>query len=60
MTPFFNRVMTFVQDLTLEMIFSNDERLIVLKSRNLEICEHSSYLIINQNLALKKFLTKIA
>jgi len=30
------------------MIFSNDELQIILKRRNLEICEHSSLLIINE------------
>jgi len=30
------------------MILPNDEYLIVLKSMNLEICEHSSFLIIDE------------
>ena len=31
------------------MIFSNGELHIILKRRNLEICEHSSFLIIDEN-----------
>ena len=30
------------------MIFSNDQLYIILKRRNLELCEHSSFLIIDQ------------
>ena len=40
---FFNLVRTSGQNLTPEMIFSNDELHIILKIRNLEICEHSSF-----------------
>ena len=42
-TPFFRRVLTSVQNLTPEIIFSNDELHIFLKLRNLEICNHQQY-----------------
>jgi len=47
-TPFFRRVQTSVQNLTPQMIFSNDQFHIVLKCRNLEICKQSSFLIIDE------------
>ena len=43
-TPFFyRRGQTSVQNLTGYIIFSNDELHIILKGRNLEICNHSSF-----------------
>jgi len=48
LTPFFRRVQTFVQNLTRKWFFSNEEFHIILKRRNLEICEHSSFSIIDK------------
>ena len=43
-TPFFTRHGTFVQHFTPKLFFSKDELHIILKLRNLEIGEHSSFL----------------
>ena len=51
MTPFFRREQTSVQKLTPYMIFSKDQLHIILKRMNLEICEHSSFLITKSNAA---------
>jgi len=45
---FFNRVRNSVQNLTLKVIFSNDELIVIWNRSNLEFCEHSSFLIIDK------------
>ena len=45
---FIRRDQTAVQSFTPKIIFSNDELHIILKGWNLEICKHSSFLIIDE------------
>ena len=45
-TPFFMSVGTLIQKFAPLIIFSNDELHIILNLKDLEICEHSSFLII--------------
>jgi len=48
MTPFSSRVHTALQHLTPKIFFSNDELHIILKRSYLEICKHSSFLLLTK------------